>query len=338
MTHCDIIGQVHTVLPVSQRFGPRGDTVITTFNVENFFDLVHTPGKRDIGTGGAATLVALETQLSKLALAIHVELALPDILVVQEVDTAALLQDLGDRVNLYAGTQYTATSFETSDERGLDVGFLWNRQRVSLREAFLLDDPIVPGVQAAFGPQSPSPGREPLVGHFLAHGHALTIIGNHFKSARGDEPLLDPLQPCTPRSAQQRKAQARVVRAFATRLLEQDPEALVMVAGDLNDISGGQPGEGEDHPLAILSGLAGEVPLTDLAALAPEEEPYTFMINDKRQLLDHILVSPALLARFVAVNILHFNAGFPRELRDDVQTTRRASDHDPVEASFRLQG
>jgi hypothetical protein len=321
--------------PVSKRAGQRGDTVITTFNLENLFDLVHTPGKLDIGTGGATTLMAFETQLAKLALAIQVELLLPDILVVQEVDDADVLQELGDRVNLATGTHYRATAFETSDERGLDIGFLWDSQRVALQQAFQLNDTLVPGVSAAFGPQSSSPGREPLVGRFCLHGQMLTIIGNHFKSARGDDPPT--VIPSMPRSALQRKAQAQIVRTFVNRLLTADPQALVVVAGDLNDLPEGQPGEGADHPLAILQGGAEEIPLTNLFTRLQEADPFTFMIDEKRLVLDHLLVSPSLLSRCVAVNILHFNAGWPRELREDASLAVRASDHDPIEGHFMLR-
>ena len=44
-----------------------------------------------------------------------------------------------------------------------------------------------PDVEAAFGPGSASPGREPLVGLFDIEGHEVTIIGNHFKKpSRGN--------------------------------------------------------------------------------------------------------------------------------------------------------
>jgi predicted extracellular nuclease len=51
-----------------------------------------------------------------------------------------------------------------------------------------------------------------------------------------------------------------------------------------------------------------------------------------------MLVSPALLERFVAVDVLHFNAGFPAALGADATTPLRASDHDPVEGRFRFDG
>lgn len=60
-----------------------------------------------------------------------------------------------------------AVSFETSDVRGIEGGFLWDAERVELRDAFQLRDEIVPGVSDAFGQTSTSPGREPLVGVFL---------------------------------------------------------------------------------------------------------------------------------------------------------------------------
>ena len=46
-----------------------------------------------------------------------------------------------------------------------------------------------PEVEQWFGPTSPSPGREPLVGIFEFEGMEITIIGNHFKSKGGDDPL-----------------------------------------------------------------------------------------------------------------------------------------------------
>jgi predicted extracellular nuclease len=133
----------------------------------------------------------------------------------------------------------------------------------------------------------------------------------------------------------QRKAQARVVRDYVNLLLGADPEALVVVAGDLNDFPFGEPGEGLDHPLAILEGGAGEVALTNLINEEKAAERYTFVFDGNSQVLDHILLSPALLGRWVAVDILHFNAGFPQTLADDPSTTLGSADHDPVEARFR---
>jgi predicted extracellular nuclease len=276
----------------------------------------------------------LEIKLSKLALAIQVELELPEIIVVQEVENTAILQVLGDRVNAAAGTDYVATSFETSDARGIEVGFLWDDDRVDLLDAYQMSGTEV---EDAFGPSSPSPGREPLVGVFDIEGQEITIVGNHFKSKGDDDPLFGVNWPPIRVTEVQRKAQAQVVRDFVNTILDADANALVMVTGDLNDFQFGEPGEGPDHPIAILEGGAGEVPLTNLVNLEKEAEAYTYVYDGNTEVLDHMLVSPALYDLFVAVDCLHFNAGFPVNLEGDASTPLRASDHDALEGRFRFR-
>jgi predicted extracellular nuclease len=315
--------------PASKRSHVKGKTVITTFNVENLFDLLDEPGKDD--EGSTPTPEELETQLAKLALAIEVELQLPEIIVVQEVENTSILQELGNRVNTATGANYMAVSFETSDGRGIEVGFLWDDDRVALLHAFQMSGP---DVEAAFGPSSPSPGREPLVGIFDVKGCEITIIGNHFKSKGGDDPLYGVNQPPIRITEVQRKAQARVVRDFVNDLFVADPDALVMVIGDLNDFQFGEPGEGPDHPIAILEGGPGEIPLINLVNFEKKAEKYSFIFDANSQVLDHMLVSPALHRFFGGADFLHFNASFPADLSDDPKTPLRASDHDPLEGRF----
>jgi len=287
-------------------------------STSNFFNgddavVLRKGGKDDASS--TPTPEALEIQLSKLALAIEVELELPEILIVQEVENTAILQELGDRVNAATGTNYQAVSFETSDARGIEVGFLWDAERVALLEAYQMSGP---DVEAAFGPSSASPGREPLVGVFEIEGREITIIGNHLKSKSGDDALYGVNWPPIRITEEQRKLQAQVVRDFVSAILDEDLDALVMAAGDLNDFQFGEPGEGPDHPVAILEGVAGGVPLTNLLNL-------------------EMLVSPALYNLFVAVDVLHFNASYPDGLGRDASTPLRSSDHDPLEGRFNFR-
>jgi predicted extracellular nuclease len=306
-----------------------GETILTTFNVNNLFDLEDDPSKEDERT--TPTAEELETKLEKLARALEAELSLPDILVVQEVENTEILQRLGDRVNRSVGTEYRATSFDASDGRSIEVGFLWDAARVTLEKAFLLSGP---DVEDAFGRGSPAPGREPLVGILSIGDERITIIGNHFKSKRGDDPLFGVNQPPDRPTEQQRKAQARVVRRFVDSLLEKDPEAPVMVIGDLNDFPFEEPGEGSDHAVAILEGDAPDLKLTNLVHRVPEGKRFTSVYQGNSEVLDHILVSSGLLKYLTAVDILHFNTSYPEFLENDRTTSHRASDHDPVEARF----
>ena len=317
-------------IPVSKRTAQNQNLTVTTFNVENLFDLDNNPAKDD--EGSTPDPAELEIKLAKLALAIELELALPEIIVVQEIENQQIAQTLADRVNTSAGTAYVATSFETSDARGIEPGFLWDANRVELLNAYQMSGP---DVEAAFGPSSASPGREPIVGQFNVQGaQSLWIVGNHFKSKSGDDP---PYGVSFNRITEtQRKLQAQVVRDFVDTLLDANPEAWVVVAGDLNDFQFGEPDEGADHPLAILEGGAGGVALTNLVNLEQEAETYTFIFDSNSQVLDHMLVSPALLDLVVGQDILHFNAGYPASLSSDVTTTLHASDHDPLEGRFKI--
>jgi predicted extracellular nuclease len=347
--------------PVSKRSGPHGDLRITSFNVENLFDLIDNPDKDD--EGSTPTSEELETKLSKLALAIEQELELPAILVVQEVENTEILQELGDRVYVSSGTNYRAVSFESSDSRGIEVGFLWDDDRVVLMDAFQLTDDIVPGVSDAFGDNSASPGREPLVGLFRIkeddeqerhyHGNRqkrrsdyqpdrdhpedefITIIGNHFKSKGGDDPLYGVNQPPIRTTEDQRKLQAQVVRDYVDLLFDSNRNAKLIITGDLNDFQFGEPGEGSDHPLAIMEGMDEGLPksrvLTNLIHWEKRAETFTYVFDGNSQVLDHMLVSREMLEDVEAVDILHFNAGYPNDLGADPTTPLRSSDHDPLE-------
>ena len=244
------------------------------------------------------------------------------------------LQALGDRVNEEADTDYLAVSFETSDRRGVEPGFLFNRQMVQLIDAFQMTGAEV---EAAFGPSSPSPGREPIVGTFDVCGEVITIIGNHFKSKGRDEPVFATNWPPVRSTELQRKDQARAVRTYVNALFAEDPDSLVMVAGDLNDFQFGEPGEGVDHPVAILEGFGDEIPLVNIINFVHPLDRFTYVYEGNSQVLDHMLVSPALLGYHAGENILHFNASYPHTMVDDRTTAHRSSDHDPVEMWLRLK-
>ena len=322
--------------PVSMRNGRPGNATITTFNVENLFDLVDQPGKDD--GGSTPTPEELETKLKKLALAVELELELPEVLIVQEVENTAILQELGNRVNEAAGTSYAATSFESSDGRGIEVGFLYDTARARLLDAFQLGtgalvDPQQ--VRDAFGATSASPGREPLVGLFRIGASEVWVIGNHFKSKGGDDPIfgLDSAAglPFDRITEEQRRLQAEVVRAAVDAILDGDPEALILVAGDLNDFAFREPGEPID-PVAIIE--QGDRLLINLVDREKASDRYTFLFDGNSQVLDYILVNEPLEAFLVAIDILHFNAAFPASLEADPSTPIRSSDHDAVEARF----
>ena len=166
--------------------------------------------------------------------------------------------------------------------------------------------------------------RKPLAGEFTFRGQTLFVVANHFNSKGGDDPLMGRWQPQNRGSEVQRHQQARAVNGFVKSLLAVDDRARVVVLGDINDFEFSQT-------TALLEDGGA---LVDLPQELPANERYSYVYEGNSQILDHILVSPALMGvrkpgpwppepdpgtGIRAYQIVHVNA----EFHDQV------SDHDP---------
>ena len=140
-------------------------------------------------------------------------------------------------------------------------------------------------------------------------GRRLVVVDLHLRSKWGDDPEYGRFQPPRRPSEAQRRDQALVVNDFVRRLLRADPELPVVVLGDLNEHPGRPP----------VRALVGRE-LVDLIDTLPPEERYTYVYVGASQVLDHILVSPAL-ADGAEVDVVHVNAEFAHD--------EQVSDHDP---------
>jgi predicted extracellular nuclease len=158
--------------------------------------------------------------------------------------------------------------------------------------------------------------RKPLVGEFEFRGTRLIIVNLHLRSKRGDDPPFGTVQPLRRPSEAQRSAQAETIQRFVSRVLDLDPNAAIIVLGDLNDFE-------FRAPVRALEGTT----LVNLTERVPMPERYSYIYQGISQTLDHILVSPAL-AEDARVEIVHVNADFP--------VSERGSDHDPVIVRLRV--
>jgi uncharacterized protein len=169
-------------------------------------------------------------------------------------------------------------------------------------------------------PQNPawSDSRKPLAGEFRMHGKKVFVIANHFNSKGGDQPLFGRFQPPTRSSEAQRHAQAQVVNDFVDQIHAADPNANVIVLGDINDFEFSETVE-------ILEGGV----LTSLMHTLPQSERYSYDFEGNSQVLDQILVSTNLLENFpIDYDPVHVNSEFADQ----------ASDHDPQVARLDLRG
>lgn len=155
-----------------------------------------------------------------------------------------------------------------------------------------------------------APCRKMLAAEFTIGGRRLFVIICHFKSMRSATRREEDY------AKKQRHAQAEIIHNFAADLLACDPQAAIVLLGDLNDVQGSKT-------LKLLKGEQFHNLLDDL----PHGQCYTRRHGGQPQALDHILISPAL-RRGAVVYIPH--------LHSDVTPgqSESASDHDPVVAEL----
>jgi len=161
-----------------------------------------------------------------------------------------------------------------------------------------------------------SASRKPLAGEFTWKGQPVFVIANHFDAKLGDDPLYGHLQPPATPSLTQRESQATLVKNFVDQILAVDAQAKVIVLGDLNDY--------DFSPTADILTAGGS--LVDLPRTLPLAERYTYVYEGNSEVLDHILLSPALAATAYAYDVVHVNSEFANQL----------SDHDPQEVRIPL--
>jgi predicted extracellular nuclease len=307
------------------------ELAIATYNVENL----------RVGDSQA--------KFDRLGEGVAVNLAGPDVVMLEEIqdDTGATndgtvtseatLKKFTDAVVAKGGPQYawryiSPVNNADGGEPGGNIRqvFLFNPKRVSFVDragGTATDATSVvatkKGAQVTYSPGRINPtsaawanSRKPLVGEFVFRGQTVFVIGNHFNSKGGDQPLHGANQPPARSSETQRHLQATEVNTFVKSLLAADKKAQVVVLGDLNDFEYSQT-------VNILSG--GGKQLTAQVSKLPLAERYSYVYDGNSQVLDQVLTSPAI--RRATLDVVHINAEFADQ----------ASDHDPQVLRFDVQ-
>ncbi|MFB7497937.1 endonuclease/exonuclease/phosphatase family protein [Streptomyces sp. NPDC056161] len=311
------------IKPDVAKKGKSNELSVATYNVENL-DPTDPQSKFD-----------------RLAEGVVKNLAAPDIVSLEEIQDDNGAKDDGTvsagktmaqfiaAIEKAGGPTYAWRSIDpVNDQDGGEPGgnirnvFLFNPARVSF-----VDRPggdSTTGVQAVSDGKkgvelSVSPGRidptsdawkssrKPLVGEFVFRGEQVFVVGNHFNSKGGDQPVHGAQQPPVLGSETQRTAQAQEVNTFVRSILAKDKKAKVVVLGDLNDYQFSKP----------LKTLTSGGVLNDLINTLPADERYSYVYDGNSQTLDHILVSPAV--KRPDYEVVHINAEFADQ----------TSDHDP---------
>jgi hypothetical protein len=217
------------------------------------------------------------------------------------------------------------THRDSADGRGIDVALLSDPRRVSVETVELRQtcSPLATGIHDSTircpPGEEPLFSRPPLEAVLRVDGEQLSIFVNHFKSKRGGEVETAP----------RRLAQARFVNDLVRNRLANNPQVPIIVLGDFNDYN--------LSPVWLQLQEGGV--LYDAMQNVPEIERYSYIFDGVSQLVDGILVSPALVHRINKTTIAHINADYPISLSLDDSPSGlpfHASDHDPVQLTITI--
>jgi predicted extracellular nuclease len=317
---------------------------IGTWNLENLF--------RPEDEAGPGDPVAYEAKLTALAEAI-VRMA-PDVLAVQEVGNPDALADLAERAG---GGWHCVTAGVEPGQRPIRVGYLSRLPLTDVAEVTRFPPELRPIQVDDDGTRLAVMGRPALRARVEVGGQPIDLITCHLKSKLLSFP---PGPDGRPRfdtgdegerarvavyALSRRAAEAATVRAAATDVLDgQGQHRRLVVCGDLNDVP-------EAATTQILSGPPGSEIGTDgfdqpdrgdgqrlwnLAPRIPEQQRFSRRYQGRRELIDHILVSHALVHHVADGDVRTDAAGPTPSISDDPGPRRNAagSDHRPVIAQF----
>ncbi|MFF2193484.1 endonuclease/exonuclease/phosphatase family protein [Streptomyces sp. NPDC058157] len=317
-----------TLAPEKTKAQSPGELAVATYNVENL-----DPSDP-------------QEKFDNLAKAVVQNLASPDIVALEEIqdDNGAkndgtvsaeeTIEKFTAAIAAAGGPayQWRSISPENNKDGGEPGGnirqvFLFNPARVSFTDRAAGDAVTATGVAKENGKAAltHSPGRidpanpawadsrKPLAGEFVFRGRTVFVIANHFSSKGGDEGLTSQHQPPVRKSEDKRLLQAQAVNTFVKEILAADKNADVLALGDINDFEFSNTAKALEDGGVLYSAIKS----------LPKAERYSYVYQGNAQVLDQILVSPAI--KNYAYDSVHINAEF------SVQN----SDHDPQVLRFR---
>ena len=198
---------------------------IAFYNLENLFDTINNNGNYDLeyspmgdkkwnGKKYYAKLNNMAHALSQLAK--DVCPLGPAVIGVSEVENRSVLEDLIKTGDL-AKRNLEIVHYDSPDVRGIDVGLLYNPLffTVTSSKPYRLTLPDNPNFRT----------RDQLLVSGLLDGEKFHFIVNHWPSRRGGEKA----------SRHLRVAAAKLTKHIADSIRSADPEAKIVIMGDLND-------------------------------------------------------------------------------------------------------
>jgi endonuclease/exonuclease/phosphatase family metal-dependent hydrolase len=312
---------------------------VMTWNVENLFKLD--------APSGTPTKAAYNTKIRQLASTINDQS--PDALAVQEIGDTDALDDL---VRHLQGTWHRRVS-KHPDQRHIRVAWLARRVIIASEDIFEFPAHLQPVQVDDTGTALGQMGRGAMSITVQSDtGQQIQLITTHLKSKL----LTFPGGRFQPRDEDERArfaayalyrrtAEAATLRVMVTAALrDAGGNRALILTGDLNDtvqaattqLLLGPPGS-EIGTLGFSQPDQGDGQrLWNLAPLMPEGKNYSRINEGRKELIDHILVSAALVTPLTAISAEAINPDQLQSITADPNARRAqpSSDHAPIVAHF----
>lgn len=253
---------------------PRDSLTCAFWNVENLFDLLNDPNTNDdeFALGGKKNM---DENLFRLKIKNMTEVLTDlnaDILGLCEVENRYVL----DQLNLsFTQRDYSIIHFESPDNRGIDVALLYDPTKFNVIYTEAIPVHLPDGKST----------RDILYVKGYHNGKMLHIFVNHWPSKYGGVEATIPLRAIT----------GNTLRKSVDSLLETDPNADIVIMGDLND----EPFEPSivEHLGANLYRNQDPSSFELINLMTPFHDAHdkgTYMYRGKHNVIDHIIVSRGL--------------------------------------------
>lgn len=264
-----------TTSPEVVGLAPLAGRSIVSYNVENLFDVHDDPATadEDYTPRGALqwTPERYATKLARLAEAIGWSAqGTPAIVGLVEVENRSVVEDLARTGDLKA-VGYRVVHHDSPDERGIDVALLVDPRYAKV----LREEPLAV-------PLDSDRTRDVLyVELALAADERLHVFVNHWPSRRDGE-----------KGAAKRMAAAAVLRGAVDEVVNTDPDAQVLIIGDLND---GPTDRSVRDGLGAVCNADGKGTLFALMCMGQPKGHGSYNYQGEWSYLDQMIVSRALL-------------------------------------------
>ncbi len=263
--------------------------LIGFYNLENLFDTLDAPDVRDseftpLGSKHYGSKIYREKlqHLSRVVSEMGADLS-PDglaILGVSEIENRSVLADFVKEPSVEA-RNYQIIHYDSPDERGIDVGMLYNPKYFTPTASRPLEVVLYESNDT-----TRDYTRDVLYVTGLFDGEPIHVFVNHWPSRSGGEAASRP----------KRAAAAMVVKLMTDSLMAADPNSKIVIMGDLND-------DPVSPSVAEVLGAQGkEKQVRAKGLFNPMYEYYRQGIGsnayrDSWNLFDQVIVSQPLLAQ-----------------------------------------